>query len=463
MMGEADRTIHVRTTSHGPLLSDVLPFYDDLAKDAPDDPSGAGRPAAPETGSAISLAWTALTPAPTADAIFGINTATDWDSFREGVSSFAVPAQNIVYADRDGHIGYQAPGMVPIRKRGNDGRQPQAGWLSKNDWTGEYVPYDALPRVLDPDEGLVVTANQAVIGSDYPYFLTDDWDQGYRSERIRDLLAHHLDDGTLTVEEMAEIQLDDRNPLAPALVPRLLAIDLPPGYWSAGLRQLRGWDYHQPADSAAAEYFNVVWRTLLAETFQDEMVEDVWPTGGDRWMAVVSQLLDEADSPWWDDRGTAEVETRDDILRRVLMEARDEVTRLDSMAVTGWEWGHLHRLDLVEPTLGASGIGPVEWLVNRGGWEVGGGPAAVDASSYTASLGYVVDSAPSMRMVVSLSDFDDSRWINLTGVSGHPFHPHYTDQTDLWAKGETLPWRFSRAAVLDAGEHTLTLTPAAAG
>ena len=98
----------------------------------------------------MSLAWTALTPSRTADAIFGLNTATDWASFRDAVSSFAVPAQNIVYADRDGDIGYQAPGQVPIRKSGNDGLQPQAGWRSENDWTGDYVPFEGLPTCSTP-------------------------------------------------------------------------------------------------------------------------------------------------------------------------------------------------------------------------------------------------------------------------------------------------------------------------
>ena len=119
-----------------------------------------------------------------------------------------------------------------------------------------------------------------------------------------------------------------------------------------------------------------------------------------------------------------------------MTEARDQVTKLDAVLVDGWEWGHLHRLDLHRARRSAtSGIGPVEWLVNRGGWEVGGGPAAVDAVGWNAADGYTVDFAPSMRMVVSLADFDDSRWINLTGVSGHPFSDHYTDQTDLWVRG----------------------------
>jgi penicillin amidase len=458
VLGEDDVTISVRATKHGPILSDRFDFYGDLADDSPADPSGTGRAAQPGTENAVSLAWTALTPGTTADAILQIDSAHDWTSFREAASAFEVPAQNLVYADREGHIGYQAPGKIPIRKSGNDGLQPQAGWLSENDWTGDYIPFDGLPNVLDPDEGFIVTANQAVIGPEYPFFLTTDWDRGYRSERIRDLIEQR---GTLSVDDMAAIQLDTSSPVAPALVPRLLAVDLPRGYDAAGQRLLRDWDFAQDPDSAAAEYFNVVWRTLLETTFQDDLPEDAWPTGGDRWMQVVDDLLDQPDSTWWDDQDTPDVvEDRDDILREAMLEARDEVTRLDAVNVEDWEWGHLHRLDLRNQTLGESGVGPVEWLVNRGGWEVGGANASVNASGWDATDPYTVDYGPSMRMVVSLADFDDSRWINLTGVSGHPFSKHYTDQTDLWADGKTLPWLFSRSAVEDAGEHTLTLAPA---
>jgi penicillin amidase len=183
-------------------------------------------------------------------------------------------------------------------------------------------------------------------------------------------------------------------------------------------------------------------------------------------VAAVTELLSEPRNGWWDDLGTDDVvEDRDDILRRALLAGRDELTARQALNPDEWRWGFLHRLELREPTLGDSGVGPVEWLVNRGGWEVAGGAAAVDATTWDASLEdrpYVVTAAPSMRMVVSLADLDDSRWINLTGVSGHPFHEHYTDQTDLWARGETLPWPFTADAVIDAGEHTLTLVPAEA-
>ncbi|GCD89506.1 penicillin amidase [Nocardioides sp. LS1] len=453
--GGEDVTLTVRSTRHGPILSDVSDQLADVGEEARVE----GAPALPDgTSYAVALEWTALHPAPTADAILELDKATDWRSFRAAAADFAVPAQNLVYADREGHIGYQAPGRVPIRKSGNDGLLPVAGWRPENDWTGDYVPFDGLPQVLDPAEGFIVTANQAVIGPDYPYHLTDDWDRGYRAQRIRDLIDSEQE---LSVDEMAALQLDDHNPIAPTLVPFLLDVKLPRGYHSAGQQLLRTWDFSQPADSPAAAYFNVVWRNVLADTFHDDFDKDLWPDGNERWIAVMETLLRDPSNAWWDDRTTdTTVETRDDILTRALLEARDELTRRESVSPDDWTWGHLHQLDLQSQTLGKSDIAPVRWLVNRGPWEVGGSSSAVDATSWDAADGYDVTSAPSMRMVVSLGDFDESRWINLTGVSGHPFSAHYTDQTDLWADGETLPWLFTRSAVEDAAKATLTLRPA---
>ena len=165
-------------------------------------------------------------------------------------------------------------------------------------------------------------------------------------------------------------------------------------------------------------------------------------------MAAVTRLLDDPRNGWWDDLDTDDVvEDRDDILRRALLDARDEMT-------PGRRW---------TPTSGAGASCTGSTCASRrsatrasarssgsstaAAGRSAGGTAAVDASSWDASAEdrpYVVTQRPSMRMVVSLADLDDSRWINLTGVSGHPFHEHYTDQTDLWARGETLPWPFTR-------------------
>ncbi len=449
----ADVELRVRETVHGPLISDVSSEFASVGANAPTD-----EPGERGSGYAVALAWTALDPAPTADAILGLNRASDWDEFREAAADFSVPAQNMVYADREGHIGYQSPGRVPIRRAGNDGTMPVEGWVSANDWTGDYIPFDGLPSVLDPEEGFIVTANQAVIDENYPYLLTQDWDYGYRSTRIRDALTA---EGELSVQEMASLQLDTTNPMAEVLVPYLLDVeDLPSSYYRDAQDLLRDWDFTQPADSAPAAYFNVVWRNVLELTFHDDLRQRTWPDGGDRWFAVVSELLPSPAGPWWDNAGTDEFETRDDILRRAMILARDELTRRQARDPQRWTWGHIHRMNLHNATLGESGVAPIERLFNRDGWEVGGGSSIVDATSWNAVDGYEVTAAPSMRMVVSLADWDDSRWINLTGVSGHPASSHYSDQTELFVEGQTLPWAFGRQAVEAAADDTLTLLPA---
>jgi penicillin amidase len=452
--GEDDVELRVRETVHGPLISDVSSQFATVGANAPTD-----EPGERGSGYAVALAWTALQPSPTADAILALNRASDWDSFRAAAADFAVPAQNLVYADREGHIGYQSPGRIPIRRGGNDGTMPVEGWVSANDWTGDYIPFDGLPSVLDPEEGFIVTANQAVIDEDYPYLLTKDWDYGYRSTRIREAL---VEEGELSVEEMAQLQLDSTNPMAETLVPYLLDVErLPRGYYRNAQDLLRDWDFTQPADSAAAAYFNVVWRQVLELTFHDDLRQRTWPDGGDRWFSVVGALLDDPASRWWDDSDTTDkVETRDDVLRAALVAARDELTRRQARDPHLWEWGRLHRMNLHSATLGESGVGLVERLFNRDGWEVGGGSSIVDATSWNAVDGYEVTAAPSMRMVVSLADWDDSRWINLTGVSGHPASSHYTDQTELYVDGRTLPWAYTRDAVEAAADDTLVLEPA---
>ncbi len=470
--GGDDVRIEVRATDHGPLLSDAdvelvgvaATRADALAADPltgqPATPDGPGDSATAEY--AVALRWTALRPGRVADAILAVDQARDWQQFRQAVRPFGTPAQNLVYADVDGHIGYQATGRIPIRKSGNDGRAPVAGWKPENDWTGDFVPFDGLPQVLDPEEGFVVTANQPVIGPDYPFFITEDSDYGYRSERIRDLLEEQVESGDpLSVEEMTALQLDTRNPMAPTLVPLLLEVGLPEGYYSEGQELLQDWDFMQPADSAAAAYYNAVWDNLLEIGFHDDLPASAWPDGGDRWFEVVSGLLEKPRSPWWDNRDTAgEREDLDDVLERALRDARDEMTREMARDPGGWEWGRLHTLELEGIAIGQSQSNLATGLVNRGPWRMPGGPSIVNATGWDAVEGYEVITGPSMRMVVDLDDLDASRWINMTGVSGHPGSSHYTDQTDLWADGETLPWAHGPEAVDAATEEALTLVPA---
>jgi penicillin amidase len=455
--GGGSKLFTVRSTRHGPLVSDVSAELSSVGANAQVPPGSPER----DNGYAVALSWTALAPHPTADALFGFDAATDWTQFREAARSFAVPSQNLVYADRDGNIGYQAPGLIPIRKDGRDGDDPVPGWLPRNDWTGRYVPFDQLPNELNPPDGFIVAANQAVTGPGYRWYLTDSPDLGYRSQRIRDLITRAIDEGRrLDVADMTRMQRDTRNPVAPVLVPYLLRQLMTSSYYADGQRLLVGWDFRQSADSAAAAYFDVVWSNLLRLTFHDQLPESLWPDGGDRWVGVVSNLLRQRDNQWWDDASTENaVEDRDDILSEAMRDARDELTRRMSVSPKKWTWGHLHRLDLRSQALGSGGAGLVRAVFDRGPYDVGGGSGAVDASAWDASRGYDVTTVPSMRMVVDLDDLDRSRWINLTGESGHVASGSYRDQTQLWVDGRTLPWAFTREAVAGSSEHRLVLEP----
>ncbi|WP_425570875.1 penicillin acylase family protein [Rugosimonospora acidiphila] len=467
-------TLTIRTTDNGPLLSDASAELRAIGVKPDVDPSGAPAssaatpdPDAGATGYAVALRWTALEPGRTMDALFTLDKAANWDQFRDAAKMFEVPAQNLVYADVDGNIGYQSPGKIPVRGKG-DGRWPAPGWDSSYDWTG-YLPFDELPSEFNPPQGFIATANQAVINpADYPHFLTDDWTDGYRSQRIMDMISSTISSGSdVSVADVQRMQFDNRNGLAPALVPALLAV---PQRGAAARAQglLRGWDFQEPADgdsdsvtgrdSAAAAYFNVVWRQLLAKTF-DELPADRKPDGSDRWWLVMTNLLSQPDSPWWDDKSTPKVETRDDILASAMTAATGELTKRLGSDPTSWRWGAIHTLYVQNQSLGTSGIGPIEWLFNYGPVGVSGGSNIVNATGWDPSVGYQVNAVPSMRMIVDMSNLDSSRWIQLTGESGHAFSPHYHDQLDLWRTGKTLPMRWDKAGIASSSMDSLTLKP----
>ncbi|MBL0888437.1 penicillin acylase family protein [Myceligenerans indicum] len=457
----------VRSTVHGPLISDVLD--DDAAGEANMDalvqsPTEEGT----DLGDyAISLGWTALEPGRTADAVFAFDTARNAQDIREAAALFDVPAQNIVYATADGHIGYQAPGRIPVRaqvpgKVSSDGSWPRPGWDARYDWTG-YVKPENMPRAQDPGEGFIVAANQAVSPKGSGPFLSGDWDYGFRSQRIRTLLTEQIDSGRrFTAEDMSAIQNDDWSAFADLLVPVLLEINLDDDYDADGQRLLRDWDRTMGKDSAAAAYFAAVWRNLLAATFQDELPESMWPEGGDRWLAVVQGMLDDEDNAFWDDKTTISVrESRDEILTQALKSARQDMTVEISKDPGDWSWGMLHQLELEHPVLGGSDVPSlIRTFMNPAPRGVAGGSSIVNATSWdAASDSFTVTSGPSMRMVVDMADLDASTWVTVTGVSGHPASSHYDDQLDEWADGETFAWPFTRGAVEAAMENELTLTP----
>ena len=465
--GGDDVTITVRATKHGPIVSDVI-----------ESVAAAGRATLVDGERAtrqydVALAWTGLLPGKTADSIYQLNVAQNFEDFRAAARNFAVPSQNLLYADTAGHIGYQAPGLVPVRTSAVSGSPPgywpAPGWDSTYDWRG-FVPFEAMPFAFDPAEGFIVAANQAVTSVRRP-FLTSEWDYGFRSQRIRDEIERL---GTMTPQAMVDLQMDSRNGFAPTLVKELMAIDLSADDFTRSAQDLlEDWDYTQPADksraSASAAYFNAVWRNILRYTFE-ELPEDLSPEGGSRWMVAVTGLLRDPTNDWWDDRNTrGVVEGAPEILRKAMVEARLDLTEQLGKDPATWRWGRLHSLTFEHQVLGGDTVPAyVRQVFNRGPIPLPGGSSIVNANGWDASYGdpetaqaYRVDWGPSMRMVIDLGSLDASRWVNQTGQSGHPYNDHYTDQMDAWELGGTFPWPHSVEAVKAAAAAQQTLVPAA--
>lgn len=442
-------TITVRSTVHGPIVSGG--DYDTIVK-SHEKPSGD----TPGGKYALSLEWTALTPGTTAESIFTLDRATDWQGFRDAARQFDVPAQNLLYADTEGNIGYQAPGMIPIRKQG-DGTTITPGWSSAYGWSG-YIPFEQLPSVYNPPKGFIVTANNAAVGPDFPVNLTKDWDAGYRADRITADLEKLIGSGKkITTADLSKIDADTYDPNAAALVPILKRVQLDEGTRRA-VDLLDHWNYRDDEDSAAAAYFNIFWRNLLHDAFARKLPAAAAPVGGDRWFQVVDTLATDKDSSWWADEGLG-VNDRDEMFAYAADQAYHEAVKLMGPEMSDWKWGDIHTLEVTNQSFGESGIAPIEWLFNRGPYKLGGASSVVDAVGWDASQGYQVNWVPSMRQVIDLSDFDRSTWINLTGDSGHAFNPHYVDQTPLWQHNQTRRWAFSPGAVAKSTQDTLTLTP----
>lgn len=490
--GGTAKKIVVRTTQdNSPLLSDRSSELVQVGKkatvgqDAPDRGDGYG----------IALRWTALDPGTSMDAVFAMNRAKDWDGFREAAALFDVPSQNLIYADTEGHIGYQLPGKIPTRGKG-DGSVPAPGWDTRYRWTG-YIDQDELPYEYDPERGYIVTANQAVVDDKYPYTLTRDWGYGTRAQRITSLIESKIKGGgKISTDDMRQMQMDNSSEIAKLLVPLLLKIDVNDKYIREAQKLLEGWDYTQDADSAAAAYFNSVWRNILKLAFGNKLPKELrvegqclsvepvdatgpadedrrvrecgrrdadqaQPDGGDRWFEVVRRIIDDEDNDWWSTPATRTqkaADTRDELFKRAMRDARWELTAKLGKDIDTWSWW-LHRLFLKNQTLGTEGPGFLQYMLNRGPWKLGGGEATVNATGWNAAGGYEVVWVPSMRMVVNLGDLDKSKWINLTGASGHAYNAHYTDQTDKWVKGELLTWSFSDKAVESTTSDTLLLKP----
>jgi len=434
----------VRLTHHGPLITEVYGLEDFRNVAGVDLPENY----------ALSIRWTALDPTCLMCAIWGFDTATNWDEFRTAAAQFSAPSQNIVYADLSGNIGYQTPGIIPIRAEGHSGQYPVPGWTGEYEWQ-RYIPFEELPYAFNPPEGYIASANNAVVGPAYPYLISQQFAYGFRAQRIVDLIE--ASPGPIDAAYIQAMHGDNMDLLAAEIIPILMNTPLDRDELLETRALFEGWDYQMDMDSASAALYAAFWKHLLALTFEDQVPEYFWPSGGTLWMEVVRQILDDPANAWWDDQSTPEVESRDDIFSLSLEAARTELREITGKDSSKWAWGDLHTLTFYHQVMNNFPL--INKVFNRGPYRTSGGSAIVNATAWSTKGTFEVPHLPSERVIMDLRNWQNSQSIHPTGQSGHAYHPHYVDMADPWRLIEYHPQHWERTSIEANAEGHLRLIP----
>ncbi len=455
--GAAPISFKVRETHLGPIINDNK--YD----------AATGNFMGFNNKDPLALRWTALEPGTITQAIMGLNSAKNYEDFRNALKYWDCPSQNVIYADIKGNIGYQMPGRIPIRAKNDNGLLPVPGWTDEYEWKG-YIPFDLLPRSYNPGRGYVVTANQAVVPPEYYDFLNKqldpnlnynlgyEWNYGYRAQRVNQLIKELAPHSIQTFEKM---QGDNKLLSVGEVLPYLANIKFSDPTLTDAKDWLVNWDYSFNVDSPQAALYAEFWMKLVSNTFSDQLGELTKPKGDDRDMRAINLLLQNPNDAWWDDINSKDkVETRDEILTRSFQEGYAAAVAAMGPDRSLWKWGALHTTTFVSTPLGASGIGPIESLVNRGPFPAGGTTDAPNACRWTVDKGnFTVQTIPSMRMIIDLSDISKSVCMNATGESGNPASQWYGDMIKSWLNVTYHPMLWTRDQVNADAAHKLLLTP----
>ena len=396
----------VTITRHGPVVSEFV------------DKSN--------SGTVFSLRWTALDPSTELEAILNMNKANNWGEFEKALEKFHSPTQNFVFADGSGTIAYKANGKIPIRKKG-DGLLPVPGWTDEYEWQG-FIPYNELPRSVNPEEGFIATANNKVISDDYPYHISHIWAQYYRQQRIKEVLGSK---SKLTGKDMQNLQMDVVNLQAKEFVPQFteeIAASKNKDIQEA-VAILEEWDFKDDKEKAAPLIFNL-WITKIPEVlFEDQISPDIYALFGGR-KAVLDQITREAlagrPGPWIKEYGGIKK-----LLEDSLLMALEDIKELQGEKMQEWAWGEYHKVRFNHPL---SSVAPLQYIFNsNGGVPTNGSGVTVQAASFTSDG--TVNHGASWRFIADLNDLSTSKHLIGPGQSGHVKSKWYDDQMQKWADG----------------------------
>lgn len=418
-----------------------------------------GPVVARDAGGPLALAWTMYAPgALQATQVFlEIGEARNWQEFEAALASFAGPAQNFVYADRAGHIGYQLAGWVPER-RGFDGSIPVPGSQPAYAWRG-WIPFAELPRVLDPASGVLATANSRVSPDGYRHVISTDWDAPNRTRRIYALLGQRerwdpQGFGQIQSDVVSEQDRDFAAALVEAGRAETVAGTAIPAMTRHALELLRGFggamDHESSAPTLAYWTREELLREVLAAKVGDGLARAYkW----DEAPVFEQWLLRQRPAEWLPPGYAGNGGGWDALLLHCLGQVAERL----SLEPGPLHWGHFEILSVPHPVF--SHLPLLRDYADLGPVEINGSPLTV-RQARTPNLGNRVQLGPSMRFIADPADWDRSTLTLVAGESGLPFNPHYRDQFAAYLAGRGLPLWFSPAAVAAHAAHALELIPA---
>jgi penicillin G amidase len=416
--GAPDEHLRLMVTRHGPVVKQ-------------------------EGDTAYAIRWTVLEPGALCYFYNMLGKAQNWGEFRELMKNMWGPAQNTVYADVDGNIGYIVGARIPVRKKGH-GEVPVPGDTDDYEWTG-YIPFDQLPQVFNPESGLIVTANARVAGPNYKPYLTDHWEEPYRTARIYSLLDNKRD---LRPEDMLKIQTDIFSYPHLFISEQLAAAQKSAPAKDERARKLiqgaKDWNGMAEANQPVVSFLNAtLHRTLyliLKPYLGEEQELYQW-----RGITFVQRVLTERPARWL----PSDYKNYDELLSAAAdLAVKQLEERTKDKDPDDWEWKRINYLDMLHP-IGREGI--LKKLLS-----ITDHPQSGTSYSPRAASRH---HGPSERFVANLADWDDTILLITGGESGQPGSEHYRDQFSYWFEGKPIYGPFSDAAEAKARRHTLTLKP----
>ncbi|RJR46443.1 MAG: penicillin acylase family protein [Desulfobacteraceae bacterium] len=445
--GREDPVIHqIQVTGHGPIISPLIGQKE-------------------KRGHAFALKWSAHEPGTTTRALYLLNHARNWEDFKAGAAKWCEPAVNLVYADVEGNIGYVLGSRIPIRSGGH-GLGPFKGWTGEFEWSG-YLPSDKKPFTLNPEAGYFATANNDVLGPDFPHYLAVDYASDDRVKRIQQVLSKK---NPVSMQDCRSLQGDFRSLSAGSFLSAIQKAGVKSPEAMGLLEVLLGWDQMLNPESAGAAIYSVLFQRLLENTFKDELGPLMRGFSGigltaldslnrfvEHSRTILLDLMSSPESPWFDDIETEKRENLSDILEKSLLETGKFLRERLGPDRSGWRWGKLHSVD-VSHMLGRRK--PLDRLLNLGPYEGGGDFSTVWQTGRIPGMDFSLKGwSAANRHIYDLRNWDESLGAIVPGQSGLPLGRHYGDQMELWLKVGHHPLYFSRSKVESEAVARLVLKP----